>query len=282
MLDKLYRKFEEAFDIPFVSSHGISGGNVWYQIGPKSKAKEYFSIKLSFVNDIRLVLELLPDDYSKPFIEDIGKASAEKKEIFLQYAKMFADRKAKLSFYLNNQSAALDSFDNWPDLWTHISLRISRSPISAGQINHEDVIVDWGIAMMGMILSLANIVPIEKETDNSAQPQVEGNAKQVLTTKYERNPINRALCLAAKGYTCHVCGMDFKSVYGPLGIDFIHVHHTVPVSQMGPDYRVDPHKELFPVCPNCHAMLHRTDPPMPLDDLKKIYLANKTPGATTV
>lgn len=275
MLDKLYRKFEEAFDIPFVSSYGINGGNVWYQIGPKGGLKEYFSIRLNFVNDIRLVMELLPDDYSKPFLQDIGHAPLEKKETFLQYARMFADRKAKLTFQINNQVASLESFDSWPDLWEHVALRISRSPIAAGRISHEDVIVDWGIAMMGMVLSLANIVPIEQASGSSAQPQVEGNAKQVMTTKYERNPINRALCLASKGYTCHVCGMDFKSVYGPLGMDYIHVHHTTPVSQMGPDYKVDPQKELFPVCPNCHAMLHRTNPPMPLEDLKKIYLENK-------
>lgn len=282
MLDKLYRKFEEAFDIPFVSSHGIDGGNIWYQIGPKSGAKEYFSIKISFVNDVRLVMELLPDDYSKPFLQDIGNASAEKKETFLQYAKMFAGRKAKSVFQINNQAAALDSFDSWPELWKHVALRISRSPISDEQIDHEEVIMDWGLAMMGMILSLANIVQIDQDTNDAAQPKVEGNAKQVQVTKYERNPINRALCLALKGYACHVCGMDFKSVYGPLGIDYIHVHHTVPVSQMGPNYRVDPEKELFPVCPNCHAMLHRTDPPMPLDELKKIYLANKTAETAAV
>jgi len=195
---------------------------------------------------------------------------------------MFAGRKAKSVFQINNQAAALDSFDSWPELWEHVALRISRSPISDEQIDHEEVIMDWGLAMMGMILSLANIVQIDQDTNDAAQPKVEGNAKQVQVTKYERNPINRALCLALKGYACHVCGMDFKSVYGPLGIDYIHVHHTVPVSQMGPNYRVDPEKELFPVCPNCHAMLHRTDPPMPLDELKKIYLANKTAETAAV
>lgn len=275
MLDKLYRKFEETFDIPFVSSHGLNGRDIWYKIGPKSSAKEYFTIKISFVNDIRLVMELLPDEYSRPFIEDIGKAPQEKKETFFQYAKMFSDRKAKLSFRLNNQAASLNSCEQWPNLWEHISLRFSRSPISAEQIVHEDVIVDWGIAMMGMILSLANIVPIDPDATDSTLPRIEGNAKQVMSTKYERNPINRALCLATKCHSCHICGMDFKSVYGSLGIDFIHVHHTVPVSKMGPNYKVDPQKELFPVCPNCHAMLHRTDPPMPLDELKQIYLANK-------
>lgn len=33
---------------------------------------------------------------------------------------------------------------------------------------------------------------------------------------------------------------------------------------------VDPIKELFPLCPNCHAMIHRKTPPYTINQLKKI------------
>ena len=33
---------------------------------------------------------------------------------------------------------------------------------------------------------------------------------------------------------------------------------------------IDPTKDLIPVCPNCHAMLHRTKPSMKPDELEKI------------
>ncbi|MDC9497701.1 MULTISPECIES: HNH endonuclease [unclassified Pseudoalteromonas] len=37
----------------------------------------------------------------------------------------------------------------------------------------------------------------------------------------------------------------------------MHVHHIVPISDIGDEYQVDPIRDLRPVCPNCHAMLHR-------------------------
>ena len=54
-----------------------------------------------------------------------------------------------------------------------------------------------------------------------------------------------------------ICGFDFEKTYGEIGKGFIHVHHIVPVSEIGESYRVDYEKDLIPVCPNCHAMLHR-------------------------
>ena len=33
MIQDIQRKFEEAFDIPFTSSYGIDGHDIWYEIG---------------------------------------------------------------------------------------------------------------------------------------------------------------------------------------------------------------------------------------------------------
>ena len=46
-------------------------------------------------------------------------------------------------------------------------------------------------------------------------------------------------------------------MYGEIGKDFIHVHHNIPLNQINEEYVVDYKKDLIPVCPNCHAMLHR-------------------------
>ena len=42
------------------------------------------------------------------------------------------------------------------------------------------------------------------------------------------------------------------------------------ISKIGKDYKINPIKDLIPVCPNCHAMLHRQNPPFEPDQLKKI------------
>lgn len=84
----------------------------------------------------------------------------------------------------------------------------------------------------------------------------EGASGYVKLNRYERSPKARAACLAAHGTACAVCGIDFGKAYGPEFAGKIEVHHTVPLSEIGESYRVDPVKDLVPVCPNCHMALH--------------------------
>ncbi|PCP15512.1 HNH endonuclease, partial [Klebsiella pneumoniae] len=46
------------------------------------------------------------------------------------------------------------------------------------------------------------------------------------------------------------------------------IHHLIPLSGIKQDYRLNPETDLIPVCPNCHAMLHRRDPPFTPEELK--------------
>ncbi|MFH5877438.1 HNH endonuclease [Arthrobacter sp. NA-172] len=80
---------------------------------------------------------------------------------------------------------------------------------------------------------------------------------RVEVNRYERNPEARRICLAFHGTSCAVCGFSFEVTYGDIGKDFIHVHHVVPVSQLGSGYRLDPVSDLVPLCANCHAMAHQ-------------------------
>lgn len=98
----------------------------------------------------------------------------------------------------------------------------------------------------------------------------EGTTHQVLVNAYERNRAARQACIAHFGPACSACGLQFEEQYGSLGVGFIHVHHIVPLASLGPDYEVNPIKDLRPVCPNCHAMLHRRQPPLSLDELRAL------------
>lgn len=59
-------------------------------------------------------------------------------------------------------------------------------------------------------------------------------------------------------------GFDFEKTYGEHGMGFIHVHHLRPLSSLGEGYLVDPETDMVPLCPNCHAMVHRGNEAMPL------------------
>lgn len=85
----------------------------------------------------------------------------------------------------------------------------------------------------------------------------EGGVKVVTIKKYERNPLLRARALILHGYTCVVCGFNFKDFYGNLGEGFIEVHHIVPISENQTKISIDPQKDLTVLCSNCHRMIHR-------------------------
>ena len=85
---------------------------------------------------------------------------------------------------------------------------------------------------------------------------IEGAMRDILSNKYERNLKARSRCIAYYGTTCQVCGFDFGAVYGEEFAGKIEVHHRKPLSEIKEDYVVDPVKDLIPVCPNCHLVLH--------------------------
>ena len=103
----------------------------------------------------------------------------------------------------------------------------------------------------------------------------EGAKKSVTVNVYESDPNARRKCIKHWGVTCVVCGFDFVNQYGPLGEGFIHVHHLKPLAEIGEKYELDPINDLRPVCPNCHAMLHRFLPALSIDALRELVKASK-------
>lgn len=262
---KIKQNLETVYDIPFDVSHVSNiGGNTFY-IKPHNSSKELFVIEGKIKNGIRLVIEVTPEKYAAFSIQDMGAASFEKKRIFTEYAQQLEQRRCKIEFYVNDVPQQILSPANWPENWKNYRIRVSKSPIAAENesVDEAEIIATWSTIVVGMLLSLLNVI-----SDDNAY--MEGGKKRVETNRYERNPINRELCLAANGYTCKICGFDFEQTYGDLGHHFIHVHHIVPVSKMTQAYTLDPVSDLIPVCPNCHAMLHRADPPLLPEELKEI------------
>jgi 5-methylcytosine-specific restriction protein A len=105
----------------------------------------------------------------------------------------------------------------------------------------------------------------------------EGHVRSVKVNAYERSSGAREKCIAYHGVACKICGLDFGERYGQLGEGFIHVHHLKPLHKIGEDYVVDHKKDLIPVCPNCHAMIHRIPDceNMSVEELKKVLQADE-------
>lgn len=124
-------------------------------------------------------------------------------------------------------------------------------------------------------LKVENSCNIYADEVNVTEKFSEGSVKQVLVNFYERDPKARKKCLEHYGLNCIICGFNFAKTYGKLGEGFIHVHHLRQISEIGEKYEVDPIKDLRPVCPNCHAMIHRSSPPYSIQEIKEKLLENK-------
>ena len=98
----------------------------------------------------------------------------------------------------------------------------------------------------------------------------EGKSKDIIQTRYERNPEARKRCLTHYGFSCKVCTFNFENYFGEVGKGFIHVHHINQISEIGREYEIDPIKDLIPVCPNCHSMIHSKRPAYTIDEINEI------------
>lgn len=111
-----------------------------------------------------------------------------------------------------------------------------------------------------MVISLINSkeqlrIP-EEVIESESNKFVEGSKKQIIVNAYERNSKAREECVKHHGSKCAICGFDFGEVYGEAFEGKIHVHHIKPLNEIDDEYEVDPEKDLLPVCPNCHLILH--------------------------
>jgi len=118
--------------------------------------------------------------------------------------------------------------------------------------------------------NLTGEIKFAEELPEKEETLMEGIKKNIIVNAYERNTKARELCIQYFGLSCSVCEINFETFYGKIGINYIHVHHLVPISTMGDSYQIDPIKDLRPVCPNCHAMLHKKNPPLTIEELKNI------------
>jgi predicted HNH restriction endonuclease len=85
----------------------------------------------------------------------------------------------------------------------------------------------------------------------------EGSPTLRYVVTYERDPKYRRQALAIHGLTCKACDENMAERYGAYAHGLIHVHHVVPVSTYDAPCKIDPGTDLVPVCPNCHAVIHR-------------------------
>lgn len=120
--------------------------------------------------------------------------------------------------------------------------------------------------------SISQSLPFELSDENAltGETGIEGAESQHWITRYERDPKLRAAAIKLHGAACMGCGFNFEKIYGSLGLGFIEVHHTKPISFFGGPSAIDPATDLVVLCSNCHSIVHRRrQSPLSLAELRK-------------
>ena len=212
-------------------------------------------------------LELTLDHYSGFILDKMQASFQERKEMFFSFERLAKERNNKLSVLLNGST--LDNSGS--AIWKEFEIVVSKS-YSTQDSEFSSLaacLLDF-FCLILLLLIDETVWKSEQEIEGGSLGNYEGELSRVEINKYERNRYNRALCLAFYGFECRGCDSIMEEIYGPLGVNVIHVHHIVPVSQMGSSYRLDPIKDLIPLCPNCHTIVHRENPPLGILSLREI------------
>lgn len=98
----------------------------------------------------------------------------------------------------------------------------------------------------------------------------EGASERVFVNRYERSSAARAACLAHYGRTCTVCEARFAAQYGSAAPRLVQVHHLNPLGVRQGEGQVDPVRDLRPLCPSCHALVHLQSPPLSIEAARRL------------
>lgn len=121
------------------------------------------------------------------------------------------------------------------------------------------------------------LIRLNQKAKYDEQMQIrEANLKEAKEGEIYRKEINfrkrnMSLILQKKNfsdYRCEHCNMKFDEVYGDIGREFIIAHHRRPIASKKEHSKITL-DDISLVCANCHAMLHRKDPPLIKLNLKK-------------
>ncbi len=177
--------------------------------------------------------------------------------------KVFVDRQSKKG----DVFATIDDYQRLTP-WVPIRDREGHyfEPIPANRSTNywRDGVRSIDESVYGRILAQSSLSPANSLPQHADQVQEEaleswheGSRSLRYVTVYERDKRYRRQAIEIHGYRCAVCELSMGDLYGNAGEGLIHIHHVVPVSTYAQPKTIDPEKDLVPVCPNCHAVIHR-------------------------
>lgn len=219
----------------------------------------------------RISIAFEPDRWAGELLTTMGNADAAGRTAFQAVLSECLRRGAEIEFRVNEESSDPAEDDTWKQEWSRLSLSLTSptDPEVHGADPGVGAAFEWSPLFIAAIVAL---LPLEShdeaEEGSQAGGFAEGASRIQRSVRYERDRRNRAAAIALFGCQCQACGLDFGDRYGEVARGFIEVHHTTPLSALEADTIIDPARDLVPLCPNCHAVAHRQDPPYSVEEIR--------------
>jgi 5-methylcytosine-specific restriction enzyme A len=257
--------------IEFSCESGFERGERWVDLIPAGYSYGN-SFKVRAIFGWRHIEVLFhPGAFAGELLKSMGAASDSSKSIFIAILERSEEEGAALKIKINGRRLEPGDPDVWLSEWKNVlfRMRVGQDQLSINDgYSLQQKVYLWTSRMASAVLAL---MPLEEgATDPGFQGYPEGAGSKVLVNRYERDPRNRAAAISIHGFACKACSVLLEDIYGEIATGFIEVHHTTPVSELGEKYSVSPREDLVPLCPNCHSIAHRKNPPLSVEELKDI------------
>lgn len=265
----------------FLGSQGSdSDGSSWLELRlAEHPVSQTFTIK-TLIGWRRLSLHFSPGIFASDLLEAMRCSDQSARKIFQSLLDFCEASGAEVHLIVNSVFIPHSQPSYWETPWKSfgLSINIGMIPINVGDLKRDAELIDlWNLRFSAAILALLPLDTSSELTENSNSELIEypeGAKFSIEVNRYERDKRNRAAALAIHGYSCKVCGLTLKDRYGDAAQSLIEVHHTTPVSQLGPGYLIDLQSDLVPLCPNCHSVAHRRNPPFSVTEMQEMIMSN--------
>ena len=249
-----------------------SDGDPWYLLQPVGVIEEHAFAVRTTIRWRRIIVSFEPGRFAGDLLSAMGDADATGRSAFREILRECSRRGASIEFRVNDKPCDAGREGTWRDRWTRLSLSLNcrfGPDDNEGEPWFDDAL-EWSRLFVVAIVALLPVRPAEADEPSSVLGFAEGAASIHRVTRYERDQRNRAAAIAIWGSNCQACELDFATRYGEAAEGLIEVHHTTPVSAMAPGTVVSPAKDLVPLCPNCHSVAHRRDPPYTVQEIRSM------------
>ena len=265
----LARLISDSCGLPF-EGRQIPGGNInAVQIFPAGvPVQNTFAIQTR-VGWRSVEVAFVPGSFAGDFIHLMGESGLDSRICSAAVLTKCIDDGASVNLRINGQTRNPRDTSEWDVSWSRFELALRRGQLELGHGDADNNrIAAWTQQVAAAIVALLPFEEDETPEENLYGGFAEGAQTRIEVNRYERDRRNRAVALAIHGYACLACTSDLSDRYGSAAVGLIEVHHLTPVSKLGKDYHVNPATDLAPLCPNCHRVAHRKDPPFTIAELR--------------